>query len=61
MIEIKNISKISANYDCFFVDLWGVVHNGVKIFEGAGCTLLSKDEKETNLFYYKRSKKVGNY
>ena len=34
MIELKNISKISINYDCFFIDLWGVIHNGVEIFEG---------------------------
>ena len=48
MIEIKNISKISGNYDCFFIDLWGVVHNGVKIFEGV----------QDTLYYLKTKKKL---
>ena len=39
MIEVKNIANISVNYDCFFIDLWGVIHNGVHIFEGVHDTL----------------------
>ena len=39
MIEVKNVSNISKNYDCFFIDLWGVVHNGVHIFDGVQDTL----------------------
>ena len=33
-IELKNFSEIYENYDVFIVDLWGVVHNGEKIFNG---------------------------
>ena len=36
MIEPKRIMRLSEIYDkysCFFVDLWGVVHNGIKLFQ----------------------------
>ena len=29
---IKNISVIEKNYSLFLIDLWGVIHNGIKIF-----------------------------
>jgi HAD superfamily hydrolase (TIGR01459 family) len=31
---MSGIAKIAANYDGFIVDLWGVVHNGVKPYPG---------------------------
>ena len=31
---IKDISEIIDDYDVFFIDLWGVIHNGVKLFPG---------------------------
>ena len=33
--EIKNLNEIINNYDLFFVDLWGVIHNGVNLFSNA--------------------------
>jgi len=41
---IKNLDKeglqsIADNYDLFFIDLWGVVHNGIELHEGAITTL----------------------
>jgi len=33
--EIKNLNEIINNYDVFFVDLWGVIHNGVNLFSNA--------------------------
>jgi len=51
MIELKNISKISINYDCFFIDLWGVVHNGVEIFEGVKDTLGYLKRKEKLIYF----------
>ena len=50
MIEVKNIANISVNYDCFFIDLWGVIHNGVHIFEGVHDTL--DYIKKKNIFMY---------
>ena len=45
----KNLDKeglryIAENYDLFFIDLWGVVHNGIKLHEKAIETLVEIDK-----------------
>jgi HAD superfamily hydrolase (TIGR01459 family) len=32
---IKGLKEIQHKYDTFFIDLWGVVHNGIKLNSGA--------------------------
>lgn len=32
---IKGLSQIQSKYDAFFIDLWGVVHNGIQLYPGA--------------------------
>ena len=32
---IKGLSDIEGKYDTFFIDLWGVIHNGIKLFPEA--------------------------
>ena len=32
---IVGIKEIYEKYDAFFIDLWGVMHNGIKLFPGA--------------------------
>ena len=32
---IKGLSQIQSKYDAFFIDLWGVVHNGIKLHHEA--------------------------
>jgi len=32
---IKGLSEIYHKYDVFFIDLWGVVHNGMQLYPGA--------------------------
>ncbi len=32
---IKGLSQIQSKYDTFFIDLWGVVHNGVELYSEA--------------------------
>ena len=27
------LKSIVDNYDLFFIDLWGVVHNGIKLYD----------------------------
>jgi len=29
--ELKHLSEIFSNYDTFVIDLWGVMHNGIKL------------------------------
>lgn len=33
--EIVNFKDISEHYNVYLVDLWGVIHNGVKLFDNA--------------------------
>ena len=32
---IKGLSQIQSKYDAFFIDLWGVIHNGMELHSGA--------------------------
>ena len=32
---ITGLSQIQSKYDAFFIDLWGVVHNGIELYPGA--------------------------
>ena len=32
---IKGLNEIYHKYDVFFIDLWGVVHNGMQLYLGA--------------------------
>ena len=32
---IKRLSQVQSIYDTFFIDLWGVIHNGIELHHGA--------------------------
>jgi HAD superfamily hydrolase (TIGR01459 family) len=34
-LDIKGLRSIADNYDLFYIDLWGVIHNGIKLHEHA--------------------------
>ena len=34
-IDIEGLRSIADNYDLFYIDLWGVVHNGITINEAS--------------------------
>ena len=54
MIECKKLEtlkEIVDNYNFFFIDLWGVVHNGVELFESVRSFLMRLKEK-----YWKKFK-----
>ena len=36
---IKGLREIYDEYDAFFIDLWGVVHNGIQLYPQAVSTL----------------------
>ena len=49
--QIQNLSEIQSEYECFFIDLWGVIHNGVNLFENVPDTLkFLKNEKKSIFF-----------
>ena len=49
--KLNHLSEIFTFYDAFIVDLWGVVHNGIKLNSGAIEVLenLSKNNKKITL------------
>ena len=46
-LDLNGLQSIADNYDIFYIDLWGVIHNGVKLHEKAITVLkeLSKKKK----------------
>ena len=47
-LEATGLKSIASQYDLFFIDIWGVIHNGIKLHENAIKVLeeLSKNNKE---------------
>ena len=48
---IKNLDKeglktVVLNYDLFFIDIWGVVHNGIQLYKQAIEVLAKLEEKK---------------
>ena len=46
-LDLNGLKSIADNYDLFYIDLWGVIHNGIKLHEKAIIVLkeLSKKNK----------------
>ena len=34
-LDLNGLKSIANNYDLFYIDLWGVVHNGINLHEKA--------------------------
>ena len=46
-LDLTGLQSIADHYDLFYIDLWGVIHNGIKLHEKAITVLkeLSKNNK----------------
>ena len=44
-LDSEGLRSIAENYDLFYIDLWGVVHNGVELHEKAIITLKKLNSK----------------
>ena len=40
----KGLSKIANSFDLFYIDIWGVLHNGIKLNEDAVNVLFELDK-----------------
>ena len=38
-LDSEGLRSIAVNYDLFYIDLWGVMHNGIELHEDAIYTL----------------------
>ena len=48
-LDNEGLRSIVHNYELFYIDLWGVVHNGVKIYEKAIIALKELLKKDKGL------------
>ena len=48
--EIDNVTEYSLSYKIILCDLWGVIHNGVKLFDDAESYL--KNMKQNGIDVY---------
>lgn len=57
---ITNISMIEAQYNTFIFDIWGVLHNGSKIFNAANNCLLKLSHLKKNIILLSNSPMSAN-
>ena len=48
-LDLNGLQSIADNYDLFYVDLWGVVHNGVNLHKKAIAVLNELLKKKKKL------------
>ena len=48
-LDLTGLQSIADNYDLFYIDLWGVIHNGIKLHEKA-ITVLKELSKKNKSF-----------
>ena len=47
-LDVEGLSSVFDNYELFFIDLWGVVHNGIELHKSAINTLSKITEAKKN-------------
>ena len=50
LIKLESLEEIEDKYNIFFIDLWGVVHNGLELF-GNVKTVLKRLKKKKKLLF----------
>ena len=51
-LDLTGLQSIADHYDLFYIDLWGVIHNGIKLHEKA-ITVLNQLLKKNKSFVSK--------
>ena len=47
-LDQKGFRSIAKHYELYFIDIWGVIHNGIKLYEDAIHTLDNLDKQNKN-------------
>ena len=50
-LDSLGLKSIADQYDLFFIDLWGVVHNGINLYEDSVNVLQKLTDKKKKLYY----------
>ena len=48
-LDNEGLRSIVEDYDLFFIDIWGVIHNGIKLHKKAIEVLLEIEKARTEL------------
>ena len=51
MKKLENLSEIYNQYDAFIIDLWGVVHNGIRLNPGATEVIEKLNDKDKEIIF----------
>ena len=57
-LDLNGLQSIADNYDLFYIDLWGVVHNGVNLHEKAIAVLNELLKKKKNVSTFNKCPKT---
>ncbi len=58
--KLSSLSEIFDSYDIFFIDLWGVIHNGVSVFENVKPVLEKLKKKNKMVFFITNAPRRSN-
>ena len=50
--KLEHLSEIFQEYDAFIIDLWGVMHNGVNLYNSAVNAVRELNQMGKELFFY---------
>ena len=50
-LDKKGLKSIVNNFDLFFIDIWGVLHNGIQLFNNSVKVLGELENLIKNTFY----------
>ena len=51
LIKVETLEEIEDKYNIFFIDLWGVIHNGLELF-GNVKTVLKRLKKKNKIIFF---------
>ena len=60
MKKLDHLKNIINNYDHFIIDLWGVVHNGIRPYEGAIKTIEELHKNNKNYYFLSNAPRPVN-
>ena len=50
-LDNDGLRSIAENYDIFYIDLWGVIHNGINLHKNAILALREITKAKKNMFF----------
>ena len=58
--KLEHLSKIYNEYDAFLIDLWGVMHNGIKLYSSALEVIQKLDENKKKIIFLSNAPRPNN-